>query len=88
METARWWAMRPAQNLKPASYVCPFCDGMLHATSEHALIAPEGDVSKRRHAHMECVLAARKRGALPTEDEWKKASKASRKPRRGSGSAR
>ena len=69
---ARWWAMRPAQNLKPASYVCPLCDGMLHATSEHALIAPEGDVSRRRHAHMECVLAARKRGELPTEDEFRK----------------
>ena len=68
---ARWWALRPAQNLKPASYVCPLCDGMLHATSEHALIAPEGDASKRRHAHMECVLAARKRGELPTEDEWR-----------------
>ena len=54
--------MRPAQSLKPASYVCPFCDGMLHATSEHALVAPEGDVSKRRHAHMECVVAERKRG--------------------------
>jgi hypothetical protein len=45
---------------------------MLHATSEHALIAPEGDVSRRRHAHMECVLAARKRGELPTEDEFRK----------------
>ena len=74
----RWWAMRPAQSLKPASYVCPFCDGMLHATSEHALIAPEGDASKRRHAHMECVLAARKRGELPTEDEFKKPA-----PKRG-----
>jgi hypothetical protein len=71
---AQWWAMRPAQSLKPASYVCPFCDGMLHATSEHALIAPEGDVSKRRHAHMECVVAARKRGELPTEDEFRKGS--------------
>ena len=63
--------MRPAQNLKAASYVCPICDGMLHATSEHALIAPEGDVSKRRHAHLECVAAARKRGELVTEDEWR-----------------
>ena len=70
---ARWWTMRPAQNLKPASYVCPFCDGMLHATSEHALIAPEGDVSRRRHAHLECVREARRRGELPTEDEWRKA---------------
>ena len=71
MEEARWWEMRPAQNLKPASYVCPFCDGMLHATSEHALVAPEGDLSKRRHAHMECVLAARRAGRLPTRDEWR-----------------
>jgi hypothetical protein len=69
---ARWWTMRPAQSLKPASYVCPFCDGMLHATSPHALVAPEGDVSKRRHAHTECVAAARKRGELTTEDEWRK----------------
>jgi hypothetical protein len=76
--------MRPAQSLKPASYVCPFCDGMLHATSEHALIAPEGDVSKRRHAHLECVAAARKRGELQTEDEWRKAAG----PRRGKGAAR
>jgi hypothetical protein len=64
--------MRRAQSLKPASYVCPLCDGMLHATSEHALIAPEGDASKRRHAHMECVVAARKRGELTLEDEWRK----------------
>lgn len=69
--------MRPAQSLKPASYVCPFCDGMLHATSPHALVAPEGDVSKRRHAHMECVAAERKAGRLTTEDEWKKKRKAS-----------
>ena len=54
--------MRPAQSLKPASYVCPFCDGMLHATSEHALVAPEGDVSKRRHAHLDCVAAERRAG--------------------------
>lgn len=72
---ARWWAMRRAQSLKPASYVCPFCDGMLHATSEHALVAPEGDASKRRHAHMECVMAERKAGRLPTEDEWRKKSR-------------
>jgi hypothetical protein len=63
--------MRPAQSLKPASYVCPFCDGMLHATSEHALVAPEGDVSKRRHAHLECVAEERRRGRLLTEDEWR-----------------
>jgi hypothetical protein len=71
--------MRPAQSLKPASYVCPLCDTMLHATSEHALLAPEGDVSKRRHAHLECVVAARKRGGLPTEDEFRKAAKRARR---------
>jgi hypothetical protein len=71
--------MRPAQSLKPASYVCPLCDGMLHATSEHALIAPEGDVSKRRHAHLDCVVAARRRGELVTEDEWRKAGEAGRR---------
>jgi hypothetical protein len=68
----RWWTLRPAQSLKPASYVCPFCDTMLHATSEHALVAPEGDVAKRRHAHVECVVAERRAGRLVTEDEWRR----------------
>lgn len=91
--TARWWTMRPAQSLKPASYVCPFCDGMLHATSEHALIAPEGDVSKRRHAHLECVAEARRRGELVTEDEFRRgrvtgAPAVRRGPVRRSGSRR
>lgn len=67
---ARWWGIRLAQNEKAASYTCPFCDGRLHAMSEHTLIAPEGDLSRRRHAHTECVLAARKAGRLPTHDEW------------------
>jgi hypothetical protein len=71
--------MRPAQSLKPASYVCPLCDGMLHATSEHALIAPEGDASKRRHAHLECVAAAHRRGDLITEDEFRRAAKRGRR---------
>jgi hypothetical protein len=52
---------------------------MLHATSAHALIAPEGDVSKRRHAHMDCVVAARRRGELVTEDEFAKANARRRK---------
>src|SRR6516162_8977050 len=56
---ARWWGIRPAQNEKAASYTCPFCDGRLHAMSEHMLIAPENDVSRRRHAHTDCVLRAR-----------------------------
>jgi hypothetical protein len=38
--------------------------------SEHVLIAPEDDRSKRRHAHMECVRRARAAGKLPTKGEW------------------
>ena len=34
------------------------------------LIAPEGDSSRRRHAHTECVMAARGRGELVLRDEW------------------
>lgn len=68
----RWWAMRSAQNRKPATYRCPLCGNHLPALSEHVLIAPEGDSSRRRHAHTECVLAARKAGRLPTEDEWRR----------------
>jgi hypothetical protein len=63
--------MRPAQNLKPATYRCPLCGKHLPALSEHVLIWPEGDKGRRRHAHTECVLRARKAGRLPTEDEWR-----------------
>ncbi len=63
--------MRPAQNLKPATYRCPLCGKHLPALSEHALIWPEGDKSRRRHAHTECVIRARKAGRLPTEEEWR-----------------
>ncbi len=69
----RWWALRRAQSLKPATYTCPLCGRRLHAMSEHVLIAPEGDASGRRHAHTGCVLAARKAGRLPTRDEWRAA---------------
>jgi hypothetical protein len=68
----RWWSIRRAQNLKPATYRCPLCGRHLPALSEHMLIAPEGDSSRRRHAHTQCVLAARKAGRLPTRDEWLK----------------
>jgi len=67
----RWWALRPAQNLKPATYRCPLCGKHLPALSEHVLIWPEDDRSRRRHAHTACVLAARKAGDLPTRDEWR-----------------
>jgi hypothetical protein len=66
----RWWSMRRAQNRKPATYRCPFCGRYLPALSEHVLIAPEGDMARRRHAHTDCVLAERKAGRLPTRDEW------------------
>ena len=71
-ERARWWTARRAQNRKPATYRCPLCGRHLPALSEHMLIAPEGDASRRRHAHTECVLAARKAGRLPTREEWLK----------------
>ena len=64
--------MRRAQNLKPATYRCPLCGKHLPALSEHMLIVPEGDSSRRRHAHTACVLAARKSGSLPTRAEWLK----------------
>jgi hypothetical protein len=38
--------------------------------SEHVLISPEGDTSRRRHAHTACAIAARRAGRLPTKDEW------------------
>jgi hypothetical protein len=64
--------MRPAQNRKPATYRCPFCGKHLPALSEHVLIAPEGEMSRRRHAHTACVLGERKAGRLPSEEEWRR----------------
>ena len=72
LDEAGWWTVRRAQNLKPATYRCPLCGEHLHAMSDHVLIAPEGDTGRRRHAHTECVLAAREAGALPTRDEWRR----------------
>jgi hypothetical protein len=46
--------IRRVQSLKPATYRCPFCGQLLHAMSDHLLVAPGGDRSKRRHAHIEC----------------------------------
>ena len=63
--------MRPARSNRPATYRCPLCGLRLHAMSPHALIAPDGDVERRRHAHTECVAAARQAGRLRTEDEWR-----------------
>ena len=44
----------------------------------HVLISPEGDTSRRRHAHTECVQAAREQGRMPSYDEWRKTQ-----PRKG-----
>ncbi|HWK27911.1 MAG TPA: hypothetical protein VNS09_15205 [Solirubrobacter sp.] len=61
--------MRPAQNRKPDTYRCPFCNRYLSSMSPHVLIKPEGDDQRRRHAHTECVLAERRAGRLPFRDE-------------------
>ncbi|MHB8651175.1 MAG: hypothetical protein ACYDBR_13540 [Gaiellaceae bacterium] len=73
LERASWWSVRRAHSSKPATYRCPLCGYRLHAMSEHVLLAPEGDTSRRRHAHTECVQAARKDGRLVSYDEWKAA---------------
>jgi hypothetical protein len=66
---ARWYAIRPASNRKPATYRCPLCGGHLPALSEHMLVLPEGDPARRRHAHAGCVMAARKSGRLPLRED-------------------
>lgn len=70
MDAARWWEIRRAQNLSASVYTCPLCGERLPALSEHMLITPEGDSSRRRHAHNECVGETRRLGRLPTRDEW------------------
>jgi len=70
--TGRWFTIRPAQNLKPSTYRCPFCNKLLPALSEHVLVVPEGDSRRRRHAHTACAVAARRAGRLPARDEWLK----------------
>jgi hypothetical protein len=72
MDKAQWWTMRRAHSRQPRTYTCPFCRRQLHAMSEHMLIAPEGDVERRRHAHTACVQRARRDGRLPTYDDWRK----------------
>ncbi len=70
LERADWWAIRRAVNRKPSNYRCPLCGYQLHAMTEHMLISPDGDTSRRRHAHTECVIAAREQGRLPSRSEW------------------
>jgi hypothetical protein len=66
---ARWYAIRPAANRKPATYRCPLCGRHLPALSEHMLVFPEGDPARRRHAHSACVMNARRDGRLPLREE-------------------
>jgi hypothetical protein len=67
----RWWSMRHSQSKRsPGTYRCPLCHGYLPAITPHALIAPEADLTRRRHAHLGCVMRERKAGRLPTRDEW------------------
>jgi hypothetical protein len=66
---ARWYGVRRAANRKPATYRCPLCGGLLPALSDHALVLPDGDPSRRRHAHMNCVISARRAGRLPLRQE-------------------
>ena len=73
LPAADWWEVRPASNLKPATYRCPICDRRLPALSEHLLLFPEGDHSRRRHAHTACVMRARARGRLPRREDYEAA---------------
>jgi hypothetical protein len=66
---ARWYAVRPASNTKPATYTCPLCGKRLPALTAHMLVVPEGDSARRRHAHSACVMAARKSGRLPLRED-------------------
>lgn len=66
---ARWYTVRPAANRKPATYRCPLCGAHLPALSEHMLVLPEGDPSRRRHAHASCVMQARRDGGLPLRED-------------------
>jgi hypothetical protein len=50
----------------------------LASMTDHVLIAPEDDKSKRRHAHWECVRKARAEGKLPTQSEWREAERGPR----------
>jgi hypothetical protein len=66
---ARWYVVRPAANRRPATYRCPLCGNFLPALSRHMLVLPEGDGTRRRHAHAGCVMNARRAGRLPLRDE-------------------
>ena len=66
---ARWYVVRRATNTKPATYACPLCGRFLPALTEHALVLPDGEPGRRRHAHTACVVKARRAGRLPLREE-------------------
>jgi hypothetical protein len=66
---ARWYAVRAAANRKPSTYRCPLCGRLLPALSAHMLVLPDGDPSRRRHAHSDCVVKARRSGRLPLRED-------------------
>jgi hypothetical protein len=69
VDETSWWTLRRAHSNRPATYRCPFCGDLLHAMSEHVVIAPEGDVDRRRHAHLTCVRAERAAGRFRLHDD-------------------
>jgi hypothetical protein len=69
-DAPRWWAIRRAENLKPVTYVCPFCQELLPSMLAHVLVLPEGDARRRRHAHTECAMAEKRAGRLPSREQW------------------
>jgi len=71
-DRVQWWETRPAQSNQPKTYICPFCHRRLLAMNPNTLLFPEGDRSRRRHAHTSCVAAERKAGRLLTKSEWKR----------------
>ena len=66
---ARWYTVRAASNRKPSTYRCPLCGGLLPPLSDHMLVLPEGDATRRRHAHARCVVKARREGRLLLREE-------------------
>ena len=70
-----WWETRPAQGTQPKTYICPFCHRQLLAMNPNTLVFPEGDRSRRRHAHTACVAAERRAGRLLSKREWERSQR-------------
>lgn len=68
-ENARWYEARPSGNRKPVTYRCPLCGDRLPALTPHMLVLPDGDPSRRRHVHTQCVRTARQAGLLPLRED-------------------